>query len=89
MVVTARRASPLVAMDHRLLTIFSGYRSPEDDAARCDWEGNCANVTRALCSAHRTGLALDLYLGAAPVMPPDTADDANRLYQSRTPFMHG
>jgi zinc D-Ala-D-Ala carboxypeptidase len=85
MVAGARQASPLVASDHRLLTIFSGYRSPEDDAASCDREGNCANVARALCSAHRTGLAMDLYLGAAPGLPPDTAADANRLYQSRTP----
>lgn len=81
----ARAASPVVAADHRLLTIFSGYRSPEDDAARCDRDGNCGNVSRALCSAHRTGLAMDLYLGAAPGLPPDTAADANRLYQSRTP----
>jgi hypothetical protein len=85
LVASARAASPVLAADHPVLTIFSGYRDPTDDAARCAREGNCANVSRALCSAHRTGLAVDLYLGSAPGLPPDTADDANRLYQSRTP----
>jgi len=85
LVAAARAASPVLAADPRLLTIFSGYRDPRDDAARCEREGNCGNVSRALCSAHRTGLAMDLYLGAAPGLPPDTAADANRLYQSRTP----
>jgi len=85
LVAAARAASPVIAADRRLLTIFSGYRSPQDDAARCDREGDCGNAGRALCSAHRTGQAMDLYLGAAPGQPPDTTDDANRLYQSRTP----
>ncbi|MDB5482007.1 MAG: peptidase and DD-carboxypeptidase VanY/endolysin [Caulobacteraceae bacterium] len=85
LVAAARAASPVLAADPRLLTIFSGYRDPRDDAARCDREGNCGNASRARCSAHRTGLAVDLYLGAAPGYPPDTSDDANRLYQSRTP----
>lgn len=85
LVAAARAASPVLATERRLLTIFSGFRNPADDAARCAREGNCGNVSRALCSAHRTGLAVDLYLGAAPGLPPDTADDANRLYQARTP----
>ena len=81
----ARAASPAIAADPRLLTIFSGYRSPEADAARCAREQNCGNVTRALCSAHRTGLAMDLYLGAAPGFPPESSDDVNRRFQSQTP----
>jgi D-alanyl-D-alanine carboxypeptidase len=85
LVAAARAASPVLATEHRLLTIFSGFRDPADDTARCAREGNCGNVSRALCSAHRTGLAVDLYLGSAPGLPPDTADDANRLYQARTP----
>jgi hypothetical protein len=85
MVAAARAASPVIASDRRLLTIFSGYRDPRDDAARCDREGSCGNAGRANCSAHRTGLAIDLYLGAAPGEPPDTSADVNRLYQSRTP----
>ncbi len=80
----ARLGSPAIAADPRLLTIFSGYRNPAADAARCVTENNCGNVTRALCSAHRTGLAMDLYLGAAPGFPPEFSDDANRLYQSQT-----
>ena len=85
LVSAARAASPVLATERGLLTIFSGFRDPIDDAARCAREGNCANVSRALCSAHRTGLAVDLYLGSAPGLPPDAADDANRLYQARTP----
>ena len=84
LVAAARAASPAIAADHRLLTIFSGYRSPEADAARCARDGDCGNVTRALCSAHRTGLAMDLYLGAAPGHAPESSDDANRLYQSKS-----
>jgi D-alanyl-D-alanine carboxypeptidase len=84
MVAAARTASPAIAADHRLLSIFSGYRSPLADAARCARDNDCGNVTRALCSAHRTGLALDIYLGAAPGQAPESSDDANRLYQSKS-----
>jgi len=84
LVAAARAASPAVAADHRLLSIFSGYRSPQDDAARCARDEDCGNITRALCSAHRTGLAMDLYLGAAPGQVPESSDDANRLHQSRS-----
>jgi D-alanyl-D-alanine carboxypeptidase len=84
MVADARAASPAIAADHRLLSIFSGYRSPDSDAARCARDNNCENITRAACSAHRTGLAMDIYLGAAPGSPPELSDDANRLYQSKS-----
>src|SRR5579862_1021064 len=64
--VAAARAQLLAAAANReLLTIFSGYRSPAHDAARCDLEHNCQGLVRAACSAHRTGLAMDMYLGAA------------------------
>lgn len=68
-----------------ILQIFSAYRSPESDAARCAREGNCQGVVRAACSAHRTGLALDLDLGALPGRSIDSSADDNRLYQSQTP----
>ena len=71
--------------DPQLLTIFSGYRSPSYDAARCEREKNCQGVVRATCSAHRTGLAMDLDLGAAPGFMPDSSDDRNRLFLSRSP----
>jgi D-alanyl-D-alanine carboxypeptidase len=85
LVQAARAEQPQIGADPRNLTIFSGYRSPDADAARCASEGGCNNMTRATCSAHRTGLALDLYVGQAPGLRPDSSADANRLFMSRTP----
>jgi D-alanyl-D-alanine carboxypeptidase len=85
MATAARAADPQIAADPRSLTIFSGFRSPAADAARCAREGNCNGVVRATCSAHRTGLAMDLYVGQAPGFGPDSSADPNRLYMSRTP----
>lgn len=82
MVAAARAELPSLADDPQLLTIFSGFRSPEYDAARCEREKNCQGIVRATCSAHRTGYAMDLYLGAAPGYAPDSSADANRLYLS-------
>ncbi|HEY3776449.1 MAG TPA: D-alanyl-D-alanine carboxypeptidase family protein [Rhizomicrobium sp.] len=84
MVAAARNKQPALDSDPKLFTIFSGYRSPDEDAARCARENNCQGVIRATCSAHRTGLAMDLYLGAAPGFAPDSSADANRLYLSRS-----
>ena len=84
LVEAARRENPELAADRRLLTIFSGYRAPAADEARCDLEQSCGTLTRARCSAHRTGLAVDLFLGAAPGSRPESSDDANRLFQSRS-----
>jgi len=67
------------------LLVFSGFRSPAYDADRCARENNCDGVGRASCSAHRTGLAVDLVLGFAPGYAVDSSADANRLYQTRTP----
>jgi D-alanyl-D-alanine carboxypeptidase len=66
------------------LTLFSGFRGPAYDAARCAHEGNCDGVGRASCSAHRTGLAMDLMLGAAPGFEVDSSQDANRFWQTHT-----
>jgi zinc D-Ala-D-Ala carboxypeptidase len=85
MVAAARRDSPEIAADPELLGVFSGYRDPVDDEARCGREQNCQGLVRAACSSHRTGLAVDLVLGAAPGYAADSSDDANRLYQSQTP----
>ncbi|MDG2523590.1 D-alanyl-D-alanine carboxypeptidase family protein [Caulobacter segnis] len=81
MVAEARRDGG-VAADPRHLQIFSGYRSPEYDAARCARDNNCDGVVRATCSPHRTGLAMDLYVGG---VRPDSTEDTNRLIQSRNP----
>ncbi|MCR5878429.1 D-alanyl-D-alanine carboxypeptidase family protein [Phenylobacterium sp. J367] len=84
MVAAAKKEVPEIAADPRNLTIFSGYRSPAADAARCAAEGNCDGIVRARCSPHRTGLALDLYVGQAPGFGPDSSADANRLFMSKT-----
>jgi hypothetical protein len=84
MAAAARAADPRIAADPRDLTIFSGFRDPAEEAARCV-KGGCDNRARATCSAHRTGLAMDLYVGQAPGFGPDSSADANRLYISRTP----
>ncbi len=84
MVAEARAEVPEARADPQLLTIFSGYRSPSADAARCATEGNCDGIVRARCSAHRTGLAADITLGAAPGFTVDSSADPNRLHMSRT-----
>ena len=78
MVAAARAAEPELAAAPERLTIFSAFRSPADDATRCAREGNCQGVTRAACSAHRTGLAVDLVLDHAPGSAVDSAADADR-----------
>lgn len=85
MAAAARAEDPAIAADPRNLTIFSGYRSPDADAARCAAEHNCNGTVRATCSAHRTGLAMDLYVGQAPGFGPDSSADPNRAFMSRTP----
>ncbi len=68
MVAAARRE---LHDDHRAFVLFSGFRDPASDAARCTAEGNCNGIVRATCSAHRTGLALDIWVGQAPGYAPD------------------
>ena len=81
----ARRDLPEMRRDPRWLSIFSGFRDPASDAARCARDGNCNGIARAKCSAHRTGLAMDLYVGEAPGYGPDSSKDPSRLAMSRTP----
>jgi len=69
------------ARDPRALTIFSGFRDPDADAARCLAEGNCNGIVRATCSAHRTAPHRPRArpLGRpSPGYGPDSSADANR-----------
>jgi len=85
MVAAARAEVWEVANDPEKLQIFSGFRDPEADAARCAQQGNCDGLRRAVCSPHRTGTAVDLYVGHAPGLAVDDTSPASRLYMSQTP----
>jgi D-alanyl-D-alanine carboxypeptidase len=84
LVDAARREVPGLKSQPQMLQIFSGFRSPESDAARCASEHNCNGIVRAVCSPHRTGLAIDMVLGQAPGYPVDSSADANRLFMTQT-----
>ncbi|MDP1632231.1 MAG: M15 family metallopeptidase [Caulobacter sp.] len=84
MVADARAELPSLARDRQALLIFSGFRSPLENDITCLERGGCDNITRAPCSAHRTGLALDIVVGAARGGRVDSTDNANRLAQSQT-----
>ena len=71
--------------ERRDFLLFSGFRDSEGDAARCTLEGNCNGIVRATCSAHRTGMALDLWVGQAPGYGPDSTADVNRAAMVQTP----
>lgn len=68
------------------LKIYSGFRTPDADAQRCARDGNCQGLSRTICSAHRTGLAMDIFVDAAPGFGPDSSVDANRLTMARSPL---
>lgn len=85
MVADARAADPAIAADPKMLTVFSAYRDPVSDAADCAARGNCGGPEKANCSAHRTGTALDIVVGAAPGQRIDSSADSNRLAMSATP----
>ncbi|MDY6924997.1 MAG: M15 family metallopeptidase [Pseudomonadota bacterium] len=84
MVAAARQEVPEVAANPELLQIFSGFRDPEADAARCAAQGNCDGLRRAVCSPHRTGTAVDLYVGQLAGLGVDNTSPASRLHMSRT-----
>ena len=85
MVAAARAEEPEIAAQPDLMKVFSAYRSPAYDAARCAAQDNCNGRERAACSPHRTGLAIDLYLGTAPGFAADSSADANRQAMTRGP----
>ncbi|MFZ4689977.1 MAG: hypothetical protein ACOYLS_12115 [Polymorphobacter sp.] len=74
----------LAITDPGWFRIFSGFRAPDADDLRCQTDGNCNGIVRATCSAHRTGLAIDLHVGHAPGLGPDSSDDVNRRAMVRT-----
>jgi LAS superfamily LD-carboxypeptidase LdcB len=81
--VASARAAGLGRGEH-VLQLVSGFRSPAAEAARCA-DGGCNTLTRAHCSAHRTGMALDLYLAHLAGQDPTASDDANRAAMARSP----
>ncbi len=83
LVQAARAEVPEVAADPELLQIFSGFRDPEADAARCAQVGNCDGLRRAVCSPHRTGTAVDLYVGRMPGLGVDNTSPVSRLHMSK------
>ena len=83
MVAAARAEVPDMADDPELLQIFSGFRDPEADAARCAMDRNCDGVRRATCSPHRTGTAVDLYVGQLLDLGVDSTLPASRLHMTR------
>jgi hypothetical protein len=83
LVAAARAELPEAAADPRLFTLVSGYRGPEEEAARCA-KGGCGSPSMARCSAHRTGMAMDLFLVSAPGYAPTSSDDINRAAQSQS-----
>lgn len=85
MAAAARAEVAAIAAEPELLQIFSGFRDPEADAARCAQQGNCDGVRRAACSPHRTGTAIDLYVGHVPGMDVDSTAPESRLFMSRGP----
>ena len=85
MAAAARAEVPDIAADPELLRIFSSFRDPEADAARCAREGNCDGLRRAACSPHRTGTAVDLYVGHLHGLAVDSTDPHSRRYMSQTP----
>ena len=85
MLAAARRESGAIATDPNALKVFSGYRDPVSDAARCETEHNCDGAHRASCSAHRTGTAIDLDVGNMLGVHADDATTDNRMLQTRTP----
>lgn len=81
MAAAARSQGVAAGDDFKLI---SGFRGPAEEAARCAG-GGCNTISKANCSAHRTGLAMDIYLGRAPGADPVSSDEANRRAIVRTP----
>ncbi|HEY8573169.1 M15 family metallopeptidase [Phenylobacterium sp.] len=75
----ARREVPGAGSDRNFLVLVSGFRAPDAVYVR-------GGAARAGCSAHRTGTALDLYVGALPGSDPTSTADANRSWQAQTPI---
>ncbi|WP_313005306.1 D-alanyl-D-alanine carboxypeptidase family protein, partial [Brevundimonas sp.] len=85
MVAAARAEAPAIAADPELMQIFSGFRDPEADAARCAAQGNCDGLRRAACSPHRTGTAIDIHVGHVAGMGVDSTDPMSRRHMAQGP----
>lgn len=85
MAAAARAEVPDIAAEPELLRVFSSFRDPEADAARCARDGNCDGLRRAVCSPHRTGTAVDLYVGHLQGLGVDSTDVHSRRHMSQTP----
>jgi hypothetical protein len=85
MAAAARAEVPAIAADPELMQIFSGFRDPESDAARCAAQGNCDGVRRAVCSPHRTGTAVDIHVGHIAGMGVDSTDPLSRRHMAQGP----
>ncbi|WP_292152235.1 D-alanyl-D-alanine carboxypeptidase family protein [Brevundimonas sp.] len=83
MVAAARRDVAETRANPELLQIFSGFRDPETDAARCAEQRNCDGVRRAVCSPHRTGAAVDLFVGQLEGFGVDSTTPEARLVLTR------
>ncbi len=73
------RADLLAALpgtDPETLHLVSGWRGPEEEAARCV-DGSCDGRAKARCSPHRTGAAVDLDLRAPGAAWDDRAAAAH------------
>lgn len=80
----ALREVPEVARNPTLLRLISGFRAPDSGPTGFE-SGGRGTPARASCSAHRTGLAVDLNLGSVDGADPTSSTDANRSYQAATP----
>jgi len=85
MAAAARAEVPAIAADPELMQIFSGFRDPEADAARCAAQGNCDGLRRAVCSPHRTGTAIDIHVGHVAGMGVDSTDPMSRRHMAQGP----
>lgn len=83
MAAAARAEVPAIAADPELMQIFSGFRDPEADAARCAAQGNCDGLRRAACSPHRTGTAIDIHVGHVAGMGVDSTDPMSRRHMAQ------
>lgn len=85
MVAAAKHEAPEILQNPEALQVYSGYRSPAYDDARCARDGNCGGIVRASCSSHRTGMTFDLVITPRPGGRVDSTEDANRLAMSQSP----
>src|SRR5262249_23106554 len=84
MVAAAKAAGVLTRPE--ALSIFSGFRDPDADARRCAREKNCQGLTPTIGPPPRTGLAMAVFIDAAPGFGLDSSADENRLAMARSPL---